>query len=75
MEWIKKILGYDYLLNTNTGEVHYLPKANKRCAIGGIKEENKLLISKARFRKLRGTWHNGHFINGCKWCLRKHDLG
>lgn len=73
MEWIKKLLGYKYLMNTRTGEVHYVPKMGKRCAY--IDPGNRKLISKATFRKLRGTWVKGNLINGCKWCNRKYDLG
>jgi hypothetical protein len=73
MEWIKKILGFEYLMNTNTGEVHYVPKMGKRC--GFIDNPNRKLISKGRFRSIRGTWVQGNQVNGCRWCLQKHDLG
>lgn len=73
MEWIKKILGYKYLLNKRTGEVHYIPKMGKRCAY--INNDNRKLISQTTFRKIRGTWLDDRLINGCKWCNRKHDLG
>ena len=73
MEWFKKILGFKYVLNKNTGEIHSLTNMTKRC--GFIDEKNRFLLSKHKLKKIIGKKYNDKLVNGCHWCLKKHDLG
>ena len=72
MEWLKKLLGYKYLLNVNSGEVHYLPVKGKRC--GYVDPRNRKLISEHQFKLLRGSWYKGNLVNGCRWCNKNFDV-
>lgn len=75
VEWFYVFFGFPYLLNANTGEVHYLPNKTKHCWINLMNQANKVYLSKKQFNSLNGTVFNGVAINGCKWCLKKHDTG
>ena len=72
-ERLRKIFNYDYVLNTNTGEVHNLNKITKRCRIELISDKNKKYITKRKFDKSLTSTINKKSINGCRFCNTNYD--
>lgn len=72
-EKVKVFLAKKYLLNTNSGEVHYLPEKTKHCWIHLMNPKNKVFLSENEFQKALANGYNGKPVNGCRWCLRKHS--
>lgn len=63
LEW----LGYKYILNTNTGEIHKVSSLTKRCKIDLLK--NGKYISAKRVNKL----YLSGAANGCRYCYKDID--
>jgi hypothetical protein len=68
-------MGYPYLMNKNTMEVHDLRKLTKSCSVGQMADHNKRRISHSQFEKAITKGYKGRRANGCRWCLKKHDTG
>ncbi len=72
--WILKLLGYNYLLNKNTGEVHDLRNLKSRCGIDKMSNKNKKFLNESEYNDLMKI---GKFekksINGCRFCMEKLD--
>lgn len=62
---IKKLLGYHYLLNLNTNEVHCLIEERRNCGTELMLESNQKLISKRKYLRLLKEGK----VNSCHWCL------
>lgn len=71
-DFFLKLLGYKYLLNTNTLEVHSLKKQTKACRLNLMADHNKKYMTKKQVKKLLGgtTLHNG-----CRYCMNEFDKG
>ena len=65
LEW----LGFRFVLNRNTGEIHDLRNEHKNCRIDMMR--NLRYIRKRTAVKLI----KGGKANGCRWCLKKWDTG
>ena len=65
MEW----LGFRFVLNRNTGEVHDLRNERKNCRIDMMTNMRYM-----RRRKVVKLIKAGE-ANGCRWCLKKWDTG
>jgi len=63
--YIKKFLGYHYLLNTHTNEVHDLHSKKDNCGTRWMSNKNRKLVSKERYMKLLKLGE----VNSCRWCL------
>ena len=72
-EYLRKVFKYDYLLNTNTGEVHNLKNIKDRCHIDLISKKNKKYITQKKFDNSLTSTINGKSINGCRFCNSKKD--
>lgn len=68
-ENIKKIFGYKYLLNKNTGEIHNLDSIKIRCRVDLMSAKNKLSLNKNELDDLLvdGKYENKK-LNGCRYC-------
>ena len=73
MNWLQKLLGRRFLLNINTGETHDFNNMKKRC--GFVDHKNRRFVSYKKFKSLKGKFVNNKYVNGCRWCMPKHDLG
>jgi len=71
--FLRHLFGYDYLLNKQTGEVHYLPKTKYQCGIGRMVKENQQYLTKKQFEKIRFTYIDRKYINGCRFCNWYND--
>jgi len=69
--WIKfiKWLGYSYLMNTRSNEVHDTNNTRRGCRMSTIASKNKKYITQKKFLKL----HAEQKVDGCRWCLRKFN--
>ena len=74
-EWWQCLIGRPYLLNTNSGEVHDLSRKSKHCWIRLMNPKNKRHLSEKQFRQALKNGYQGKPVNGCRWCLKKHDTG
>ena len=78
LTWKEKwmvFIGKPYLLNTNTAEVHHLPSKTKHCWIPMISKDHNVYLSEKQFRQALDKGYLDLVVNGCKWCLKKHDTG
>jgi len=65
---IKIAIGYRYMVNLNSKEIHDLKNPHVNCKTDLI--VNKKFITK---KSLNVYLQNGY--NGCKWCLPEYDKG
>lgn len=63
-------LGYRYLGNGNTMEIHDLRNFHRNCNIHLISKKNKIRITE----KEKNFAIKAGF-NGCRWCMKYYDLG
>ena len=69
-DWVRRTLGYKYILNTRSMEVHLADSTNKACGLDKMAEHNKVYITEAKFKKLM-SGKSG--VNGCRFCMKDHD--
>lgn len=74
-EWWMCLMGKPYLLNINSMEVHDLRKKTKHCWTRLMNPKNKRYLTETQFKKALKDGYNGQPVNGCRWCLKKHDTG
>ena len=65
--------GYVYLLNTHTGEVHWLPGKTAQCGIDNMAAHNKRYLTRKGYHSALKS-KNKIAVNGCVWCNKKDDL-
>lgn len=65
---IRRFLGYKYILNVKSGEVHFEDSIKKNCGVDKMKDSNKKYITKRQYSNLKYTYINKHVINGCRHC-------
>lgn len=70
---IREQLDLSYLLNLNTGEVHYLPHSSKRCMLHLMNNKNKQYLTNAQYSKIIHTNYKKKFVNGCRYCNARHS--
>lgn len=73
--YFRHLLGYYYLLNKKTGEVHYLPNVKFQCGISKMEEKNRQYLTKAQFDKMKFKYISRKYINGCRFCNKQNDKG
>jgi hypothetical protein len=71
--WIKILMffGFDYLLNTNTGEVHDLNNIKPKCGLDRMSHINKFYLTEKTYSLLKKS--DDKDINGCRHCLPEDD--
>jgi hypothetical protein len=69
MDWLKRLLGYRYLVNMRSAEVHDIKGEKGNCRISKISKENKRWITDRKLDKLRAA----DKVNGCRWCMPYMD--
>jgi len=67
-EKILIFLGYKYILNINTGEVHDVTKAKLNCGISKMAKKNKKRLTYKGYDDIRYTYVNHKYVNGCVHC-------
>lgn len=72
-EKLRKLFGYTYLLNLNTGEVHDTNNIKARCHVDSISKKNKKYLTKKQFEKAVGSVINKKDVNGCRFCNPKKN--
>lgn len=66
VEKIKKMLGYRYIVNLHTWEIHDLKNPHVNCKIDMMSD--KKMITK---KQLHLYLEDGY--NGCRWCLKQYN--
>ena len=73
--FLRKLFGYIYLLNTHTGEVHKVSEIRPICGVSKMSDNHKAYITKAKFKRILKTrLPNKAYINGCKFCNHSTDF-
>lgn len=69
--WIKfiKWLGYSYLMNTRSNEVHDTNNTRRGCKMSTIADKNKKYITEKKFLKL----YDLDQADGCRWCMKQYN--
>jgi hypothetical protein len=67
---VKKVLGYKYLVNVATGEMHVVNKITMACGVHNMVEKNKLYITKDQLSKIEKISLK---LNGCTHCFKSKD--
>ena len=65
---LKKLLGYSYVVNLGTREIHNLKNTHSNCSINML--TNKKFIKKKELK----NYLNKKF-NGCRYCFKLEDKG
>ena len=65
----KRLLGYKYLVNDNSMEIHKLNNIHKNCHVPIMNKENTKYIRKSYLKYfLRCNY------NGCRWCFKEKHI-
>ena len=73
-QYLLKLLGYYYLVNKNTGEVHDLKNNKPRCGIDKMSSKNKKFLSTSEYTELMANGKfNNKTVNGCRYCNPNAD--
>lgn len=64
----RRLLGFKYLLNTASSEVHKLSNLKDNCWIYKMAKMNKKFLTESKYQKLVKS---GAKINGCIHCFRE----
>lgn len=68
-EWV---MGYKYILNTRTHEIHRIGHITKQCGVHYMSPKNKWKITEQQYIKFT----NEHIqFNGCRHCFKVTDNG
>ena len=67
-KFLRRLLGYTYILNIKSAEVHCEYTITPMCSINKMKESNKKYITKRQYNNLKYTYINKRIINGCIHC-------
>jgi hypothetical protein len=65
-KFLRKVFGYKYILNTKTGEVH-TDTATGNCT-RNLSKDNKRYLSERQYQRIKYTYVNKHYVNGCMFC-------
>lgn len=69
MNWLLKLLGYTYLLNKNTYEIHNLENVKTNCGLNYSNRKNFKRITRSKMLNLMKQ----EKYDGCRHCLTKYD--
>lgn len=64
-------LGFRYLANKESREVHDLKRSSLLCHVDLISKKNRKWMTEKQMLKAV----NSHEYNGCRWCMKKYDRG
>lgn len=68
---IMKLIGYSYVVNKNTDEIHDLNNVHTNCKLLIMSKKNKKYITRKTADKLLSeTSHDG-----CRWCMKDRNNG
>ena len=73
-EKILYLLGYKYIINKRTEEIHSLENEKSNCKIDLIVNK-KYITKKAVDKLLEDSEFLMNDYNGCRWCMKKFDNG
>ena len=66
--WFLELLGFKYIVNHHTKEIHRAESTDSRCRFFLMTKAER--INKKKLQKLLTQGYNG-----CRWCMREYDLG
>ena len=70
-EEINYLLGWRYIINTKTKEVHDLKNKKASCRLDLMSSKNKKYVGRQEmFRLVKEQDYNG-----CRWCMKIYDRG
>lgn len=71
----RKLLGYKYLVNVKTGEVHVISKITGACGVHNMAEKNKMYVTEEQYPKLEVLSKKLEVINlnGCVHCNKEKN--
>jgi len=72
-EWIMKSLGYGYIANPKSKEIHRLETKHKNCRVEMMRR--KRYITKKKAYELINMNPSSNGWNGCRYCFPEKDLG
>ena len=73
IEWIMNFLGYGYVINLRSKEIHRLKTKHSNCRLNQMKR--KKYVTKDRAMWLMNFPQLGKGWNGCRYCFSERDLG
>ena len=68
---IRMRLGYEYLLNTRSQEIHWLKNLHPNCKVALMARKNKQYLTR---RQSLNKIQSG-ISNGCRWCWSEKNTG
>lgn len=71
IEWVMLILGYGYVTNSKSKEIHRLRHKHVSCHLKEMKHKSYITRKKA----LELINMQGSKWNGCRWCWESRDTG
>ena len=69
-EQVMMFLGFRYVLNDNTQEIHDLRNKTKNCCLPAMKRKHKFYVGRAMANE-----HLDMGYNGCRFCYKEEDNG
>lgn len=77
---IRRLLGFKYLLNTASGEVHRLKNITPACGVDKMSKKNKKFLTESQYQSLieisdrvAKNANVKNSINGCVHCFKDTD--
>ena len=67
----RRALGYNFLANKQSKEIHDMSRSTMLCHIPDIAKHNRKWMTEAQMLKAV----NSHEYNGCRWCMKLYDRG
>lgn len=72
-KFFRRLFGYKYILNTNSGEVHVEDNIKFQCSFKYLKKDNKKYLTKRQYNDIKHTYIKRHYIDGCRHCNKVDD--
>ena len=63
------LLGYKYILNTRSMEIHRISTVTGACHIKNMSAKNKMMLTEEQCLDM--LWNGGDDVNGCCHCFKE----
>ena len=77
---VRRLLGFKYLLNLASGEVHRLKNVTRACGIDKMAKRNKKFLTESQYKgiievadSVAKNSNKENTINGCVHCFKETD--
>jgi len=67
--WLLEFIGFGYIYNIKTHEIHVAEKITPMCGFRNAKKKNMKYITKCKAKKLIRK----RLANGCRYCFSEYD--